>query len=115
MARVKRGVASHKRHKRLLERAKGYRMTRNRLVKVASEAVLHAGEYAYVGRKRRKRQFRRLWIVRLNAALSEMDLKYSTFMNLLKKQKVLLDRKILCYLASEKPTVFAALVKEIQK
>lgn len=114
MARIKRGVVSHRKHKKLLELAKGYRMTRNRLVKVAQEAVLHAGEYAFAGRKRRKRDMRALWIVRINAALHSMDMKYSLFINLMSKKKVELDRKILASLA-QKPALFKELVEEIKK
>lgn len=114
MARIKRGVVSHKRHKRLLEKASGYRMTKNRLISVATEAVLHAGEYAFAGRRHRKRQMRRVWIVRLNAALHSVSLKYSTFMNMLKKQNVIIDRKILSHLAGNE-SFFKAFVEAIKK
>lgn len=113
MARVKRGVTTRKRHKKLLAQAKGYRMTRSRLYKVAREAVLHAGEYAYSGRKHRKRAMRRLWIQRVNAALIPLNLKYSNFMHLLKEKQIQLDRKILATIAQDE-TFFAALVKKIQ-
>lgn len=114
MSRIKRGVISHSKHKKTLGLAKGYRMTKNRLIKVASEAVLHAGEYAFAGRKQRKRQFRRLWILRLNAALRALDLKYSQFINILKKKQIILDRKILAHLALDEK-IFAKLVKAIQE
>ncbi|MEK9179589.1 MAG: 50S ribosomal protein L20 [Patescibacteria group bacterium] len=112
MARIKRGVVSHGKHKKLLNLAKGYRMTRNRLIKVASEAVLHAGEYAFQGRKQRKREMRSLWIIRINAALRAMGIKYSAFINMMKLKKVIVDRKILALLAQNEKT-FAAFVKEI--
>ncbi len=114
MARIKRGVTSLKRHKKLLELAKGYRMSRHRLVKVAQEAVLHAGEYAFGGRKRRKRQFRRMWIVRMNAGLREMGIKYSAFISMLKKQNILIDRKIFSFMAQE-PKLFKTVVENIKK
>jgi large subunit ribosomal protein L20 len=114
MARIKRGVVTHRKHRKVLQLAKGYRMTKNRLIKVANEAVLHAGEYAFAGRKHRKRQLRRLWILRLNAALSQLDLKYSSFISLLKKQKVNLDRKMLAFFAKDQ-ALFAQIVKEIKK
>jgi large subunit ribosomal protein L20 len=114
MARVKRGVTTHKRHKKLLELAKGYRMTRHRLYKVAKEAVLHAGEYAFAGRKHRKRDIRRLWIARINAAVSAFGIKYSVFMHELKVKQILLDRKILAHLAQDKVN-FERLVNKIKE
>lgn len=114
MARIKRGVVSHGKHKKLLELAKGYRMTRNRLIKVASEAVLHAGEYAFQGRKQRKREMRSLWIVRINAALNKLGMKYSAFIHTMKEKKVEVDRKILSVLAQNEKT-FGAFVKELKK
>lgn len=94
------------RHRKLLRRAKGYRMTKHRLVKAASEAVLHAGQYAYAGRKLRKRQLRSLWITRLNIALHAHGLKYSSFISGLKKAKITLDRKILSDIAATDPKTF---------
>ncbi len=114
MARVKRGVTTHKRHKKVLQLAKGYRMTKNRLYKVAKEAVLHAGEYAYAGRKHRKRQMRRLWILRINAGIREMGMKYSELIHLLKARKVEIDRKILAVMAQNKE-LFTKFVKEVKK
>lgn len=114
MARIKRGVITRYKHKKILGLAKGYRMTKNRLIKVATEAVLHAGEYAFAGRKQRKRQFRRLWIIRINAALRAVGLKYSEFVHLLKKNNVLVDRKIWSYLAQQ-PTLFLNAVKALQE
>ncbi len=112
MTRVKRGVVSRAKHKKVLRLAKGYRMTRNRLVKVANEAVLHAGEYAFAGRRQRKRQMRTTWIVRMNAALRPMGISYSNFVHTLKEKHIELDRKILCKLTSE-PEVFSSLVTNI--
>lgn len=114
MARIKRGVTTHKRHKKILEQAKGYRMTRHRLYKVAKEAVLHAGEYAFAGRKQRKREFRRLWIARINAALSGLNLKYSAFMHQLKVKNIQLDRKILAVLAQDR-AFFTRLINKIKE
>jgi large subunit ribosomal protein L20 len=114
MARIKRGVTTHQKHKKILKLAKGYRMTRHKLYKVAKEAVLHAGEYAYMGRKLRKRQIRRQWIVRLNAALTTFNIKYSKFIHLLKDEKIELDRKILSHIAQD-PSLFERLVKKIKQ
>lgn len=114
MARVKRGVTSHKKHKKLLAANKGYRMTKRRLIKVATEAHLHAGEYAFHGRKRRKRDMRTLWVTRINGQLQNMELKYSRFMNALKKSDIQLDRKTLADLALNNPKVFKSLVDQVK-
>jgi len=111
--RVKRGFTRRRAHKKVLARTKGFRMTRHRLYKVAREADLHAGQYAYVGRKKRKRDMRRLWITRINAALKEFGISYSKFINLLKKAKIEVDRKILAELAVSEPFVFKAIVNKI--
>ena len=110
MARVKRGLASHAKHKKLLGQAKGYMMTRNRLVRKAKEAVLHAGQYAYAGRKDRKGNFRRDWILHINEALKIQGLKYSSFISKLKLAKIDLDRKVLAQLAIEQPETFKEIV-----
>ena len=110
--RVKTGPTRRKRHKKVLKRTKGFRMTKGRLYKVSKEADLHAGQYAFAGRKRRKRDFRRLWITRINAALTEYNLSYSKFINGLKKAKIELDRKILADLAVSDPKVFKAIVEK---
>lgn len=112
--RVKTGPYRHRRHKKLLTQAKGFRMTRHRLVRSASQAVLHAGEYAFAGRKLRKRDFRRLWIIRINAALSESDLSYSKFIAGLKKAKIELDRKILANLATNDPQIFKVILDKVK-
>lgn len=113
MVRVKGGTTTRRRHKATLARAKGYRMTRRKQIKKAYEALLHAGEYAYTGRKDRKSDFRKLWIMRLNAAVRPLGLTYSTFIARLKAQKVELDRKILAQLAVEYPSVFAQIVEKV--
>ena len=99
MARVKRGVVARRRHKKVLEQAKGYRGRRKSVYRVAKQAVIKAGQYAYRDRRQRKRQFRALWIVRINAAARLHGLSYSRFMNGLKKAGVDLDRKVLADLA----------------
>lgn len=115
MARTKTGFARRRSHKKVLARTKGFRMTKNRLIGVAIEADLHAGQYAYAGRRLRKRDFRRLWIVRLNAAIKAIDetLRYSVFINQLKKANVLLDRKVLADIALKDEQTFAAIVKHV--
>ena len=112
--RVKTGYTRRRKHKKVLERTKGFRMTKGRLYKVSKEADLHAGQYAFVGRKRRKRDMRRLWIQRINAALSEYKIPYSKFINGLKKAKIELNRKILADLALSHPQVFKTVVKKIK-
>lgn len=116
MSRVKTGITRHRRHKKILKLAKGYRGANHRLIKRAQEAVLHAGQYAYVGRKLRKRDFRKLWIVRVKAALQRIDekFKYSRFIDQLKKANIALDRKMLAHLAVEDFSAFEAVVKEAQ-
>jgi large subunit ribosomal protein L20 len=111
MTRVKRGVTAHKRHKRLLNAAEGRRGTRSRLVKPAREALLHAMAYATRDRKQRKRQFRALWIVRLNAAARLNGLTYGTFVAGLRKAEVGLDRKILADVAVRDAATFAKIVE----
>jgi len=110
--RVKRGFTRRQAHKKVLARTKGFRMTRHRLYKVAREADLHAGQYAYAGRKIRKRDMRRLWITRINAALKEFGLSYSRFVNLLKKAKIEIDRKILADLVVSQPSIFKLIVEK---
>ncbi len=99
MARVKRGVTSHARHKKLHELTKGYRGGRSKLVREAKSAALHAGEYAFAGRKLKKRDFRRLWIIQLGNAVRAEGLSYSKFIAALKTKNILLDRKILAEMA----------------
>ena len=111
MARVKRGVTAHKRHKRLLNAAEGRRGTRSRLIKPAREALMHAMAYSYVGRKQRKRQLRALWIVRLNAAARQNGLTYSALISGLKKAGVVLDRKVLADIAVRDAATFASIAE----
>ncbi|MCD6056063.1 MAG: rplT [Gammaproteobacteria bacterium] len=110
MARVKRGVRAHAKHKKVLDEAKGYYGFRSRVYRVAVQAVTKAGQYAYRDRKQRKRQFRNLWIVRINAAAREHGLSYSCFMHGLKKADIEIDRKLLAELAVFNKDAFAALV-----
>lgn len=113
MVRVKSGIQTKKKHKKVLQLAKGYWMTRHKQFKKAKEAVLHAGEYAYIGRKDKKSDFRRLWIMRLNAALKESGLKYNKFIHQMKLKKVDLDRKVLSQIAVEYPEVFKKITSEV--
>lgn len=115
MARVKRGVVSRRKHNKLLDKTKGYRGTKSRLVKMAHEAALHAGAYAYHGRKLRKRDFRTLWITRISEATKQHDMSYSVFMNRLKKANIELDRKILSDLVVNDPASFSAIIKVVEK
>jgi len=108
--RIKRGIVSHRKHKKLHSQVKGYRMSKHRLIKVAKEASLHAGQYAYSGRRRRKSEFRRLWITRISNALTDFDITYSQFISKLKKANITLDRKILAHLVSNDADVFKAVV-----
>lgn len=112
MVRIKGGVRTRAKHKKVLKLAKGFWMTRHKQFKKAKEAVLHAGEYAFAGRKAKKRDFRQLWIIRMNAALRELGMKYSIFINKLKINKIELDRKILSQIAVEHPAVFKKIVEK---
>ena len=109
MPRVKRGVTARARHKKVLALAKGYRGRRKNVYRIAKQAVMKAGQYAYRDRRQKKRQFRALWIARINAAAREVGLKYSTFMNGLKKAQIEVDRKVLADLAVFDKPAFAAL------
>lgn len=110
MPRVKRGVVAHRRHKKVLKQARGYRGARSRVFRVAKQAVTRAGQYAYRDRKVRKRDFRALWIQRINAATRAQGLSYSLFINGLKKSNIDLDRRVLADLAVHEPEAFAELV-----
>jgi len=114
MTRVKSGIITKKKHKKVLKLAKGYWQTRHKQFKKAKEAVLHAGAYAFAGRKKRKNDFRQLWIIRINAALNQYGIKYSRFINLLHKKKVILDRKILSQIAIDYPKVFEKIVADVK-
>src|ERR1700754_55444 len=95
MARVKRGVVARRRHKKILSRAKGYYNARRKVFRVAKQAVIKAQQYAYIGRKQKKRQFRSLWIVRINAGARQFGLSYSRLINGLAKAEIAIDRKVL--------------------
>ncbi|MDP3973900.1 MAG: 50S ribosomal protein L20 [Candidatus Daviesbacteria bacterium] len=114
MARVKRGVTSHRRHKKVLELTKGHRGGRSKNIREAKSSLLHAGQYAFAGRKLRKRDMRRLWITQLGIAVEQEGLKYSRFINLLKTKDIRLDRKILSDLAVNHPEDFKRIVAEIK-
>lgn len=110
MTRVKRGVIAHKRREKLLAAAKGFKWGRKSKERMAREALLHAWSHAFVGRKRYKRDMRRLWQTRIGAASKTQGLSYSKLIPLLKKKSILLDRKILAALAQDHPGVFAKIV-----
>ena len=112
MARVKGALMTRKRRKKTLKLAKGYFGSKHRLFKTAKQAVMKSGNYAYIGRKQRKRDFRRLWITRISAATRVNGMNYSTFMNGLKKAGITLNRKMLSEIAIADPTAFTALVEK---
>jgi len=112
MARVK-SIASRK-HRKFLKAARGFKDSRRKRIQVAKEALLHAGQYAYEGRRLRKRDFRGLWIIRLNAALREKGLSYSKFISLLTKKGIVLDRKVLSDIAVSDPQTFDKIVSEVK-
>lgn len=112
MPRVKRGVTARARHKKVLDQAKGYRGRRNSVYRIAKEAVMKAGQYAYRDRRQRKRQFRSLWIVRINAAARELGMTYSTLINGLNKASIQVDRKVLADLAVFDKAAFAAIANQ---
>ena len=112
MPRVKRGVTAHARHKKVLKQAKGYYGARSRVYRVAKQAVIKAGQYAYRDRRQRKRQFRQLWIVRINAQARECGLSYSRLINGLKKAAIEIDRKMLAELAVFDKPAFAAIAEQ---
>ena len=114
MPRVKRGVVRHKRHKRILAQAKGYRGARSRSFRVAKQAVIKAGQYAYRDRRQKKRQFRALWIARINAAAREHGLSYSRFIHGLEAAEMNLDRKILAELAVHEKEAFAEIASRVK-
>lgn len=114
MARVKRGIVSRRRHKKLLKLNKGYRGTKSKLVKVAKEAALHAGAYAYHGRKLKKRDMRRLWITRISEAVKIEGISYSKFIFNMKKEKINLDRHVLSEILLEDPETFKKIVSSVK-
>ena len=112
MPRIKRGVTAHARHKKVLKKAKGYYGARSRIFRVAKQAVIKAGQYAYRDLRQRKRQFRALWIMRINAAARQCGLSYSQFINGLKQASIAIDRKILADLAVFDNVAFAAIAEK---
>lgn len=112
MSRVKRGVTARARHKKILKRAKGFREARSRVYRVAKQAVIKAGQYAYRDRRVKKREFRALWIVRINAAARLCGLSYSRFMDGLKKASIEIDRKVLAEIAFNDHATFAAIAEK---
>ena len=114
MPRVKRGVTARARHKKILALAKGYRGRRKNVYRVAKQAVMKAGQYAYRDRRAKKREFRRLWIARINAASRALGLTYSRFMAGLKKAQIEVDRKVLADLAVNDPAGFASIVDKVK-
>jgi large subunit ribosomal protein L20 len=112
MPRVKRGVQAHRRHKKILKQAKGYYGARSRVFRVAKQAVIKAGQYAYRDRRQRKRQFRALWIARINAGARMNGMSYSRLIAGLKKSSIEIDRKVLADLAIHDKAVFSAIVEK---
>jgi large subunit ribosomal protein L20 len=114
MPRVKRGVTAHARHKKVLALAKGFRGRRKNVFRIAKQAVMKAGQYAYRDRRTRKRVFRQLWIARINAAAREAGLTYSRFMAGMKKASIDIDRKMLAELAVNDPAAFGSIVAKVK-
>ncbi len=114
MPRVKRGVTAHARHKKILALAKGFRGRRKNVFRIAKQAVMKAGQYAYRDRRTRKRVFRQLWIARINAASRGLGLTYSKFMAGLKKANIEIDRKVLSDMAIHDPAGFASIVDKVK-
>ena len=112
MARVKRGVTAGRRHKKVLGKAKGYYNARRKVYRTAKQAVIKAGQYAYAGRRLKKRDFRALWIQRINAAVRPFGMTYSRFINGLAKSGVVVDRKVLSDLAIHEPAAFQAIAEK---
>ena len=114
MPRVKRGVTARARHKKVLDQAKGYRGRRKNVYKIAKEAVMRAGQYAYRDRRNKKREFRALWITRINAGAREAGVTYSQFMAGLKKAQIDIDRKVLADVAVNDPAAFGSIVEKVK-
>ena len=114
MARVKRGVTARARHKKVLDQAKGYREARSKVYRVAKQAVTKAGQYAYRDRRVKKREFRALWIARINAAVRELGMNYSRFIAGLNKADITMDRKMLANLAFHDLAAFGVIVEQVK-
>jgi large subunit ribosomal protein L20 len=115
MTRVKRGVTTRKKHKKLFKAVKGFKGSRRKSIKQAREALMKARSYAYRDRKRKKRETRRLWNIRINAACRKYGLSYSKFINRLRKSNIELDRKILADLAVSEPEVFEKIIEKVKQ
>lgn len=115
MVRVKRGKIAHKKRKRLLKETKGFRWGRKSKYRLAKEALMKARTYAYRDRKVKKREFRKLWQIQINAACRNLGLSYSKFIHLLKEKNIILDRKILATLAKKEPEIFKKIVEKVKK
>lgn len=113
MTRIKRGVIAHKRKKNILAKTKGYYLGRRTRIKIAKQAVIKAGQNAYYDRKRKKADFRHVWVVRMNAALRPLGTSYSRFIGMMSKQKIALNRKVLSEIAAKDPQAFETLVKQV--
>ena len=112
MARVKRAIMTRKRRKKILKLSKGYFGGKSKLLKTAKQAVMKSGQYAYIGRKQKKRDFRRIWITRISAGCKQNGMNYSTFINGLKKANIALNRKMISEIAISDPAAFAALCEK---
>jgi len=112
MVRVKTGKTAHKRRKRLLKLAKGFKWSRKSKFRLAKEGLLHAFKFAYRDRRTKKREFRKLWQIRINAACRELNISYSKFIHLLKQKNIQLDRKVLAILAKDHPKIFEKIVEK---
>ena len=115
MVRVKRGVTAHKRRKNVLKHTKGFQWGRKSKYRLAKEAVMHAWTHAYVDRKKNKRNFRQLWQIKINSACRKNGMTYSRFTNALKKNNILLDRRVLAKIIEEKPEIFEKIMDAIKK
>lgn len=115
MTRVKRGITKRKRKKKVIRQAKGYKWSRKSKYRAAKEALMHAWTHAYRDRKRKKRDFRRLWQIKINAVCRENGISYSRFINGLKKANIIIDRKILADLAQNHPEIFKKILEEVKE
>ncbi len=115
MARVKMSIMTRKKRKKVLKMSKGYFGAKSKLFKTAKQAVMKSGQYAYIGRKQKKRFFRRLWISRISAACKLNDINYSVFMNGLKKSNIVLNRKVISEMAIHSPKAFSELCEKVKK
>ncbi len=115
MTRVKRGVQKRKRKKKIIKQAKGYKWGRKSRYRAAKEALMHAWSHSYIDRRKKKRDFRRLWQIRINAGCRELGISYSRFINALKKNEIELNRKILAQLAKDYPDIFKEIIEKVKK